>query len=196
MKGRPAQVLLQVVVNDDMQPPVRFDEQYWAAIGVALMQAQEEKSYQPDYAVYHLGQFVGEFARRATPNDPLFAYKVQALRFRDALESMRENVKTIPNKAAATYVTQVLERATGVLTNVYLKGEAEQNEADAFLDWLNTTTPPSGTLFAGLADSAVKRGSSEGVPAGEKPTSPPSKPTPPPSKPGKPAPPDKKPGKP
>jgi hypothetical protein len=152
VKARPAQVLLQVLVNDGMKPDVYLDEQLEAAVGVAQMQSRSEKSYQPDYAAFHVGHLVTECGRRAPKDPERFPWRYQSARLGDALEAMRENAKGLDDKVT-TYVATMVDKALKVLRSIESGG---QGDASDLKDWLSNNAPPSATLFKGMADATVK----------------------------------------
>jgi hypothetical protein len=153
-KARPAQALLQIVANDErVNPKPRLDERLEAAIGIARMRPGMAKDYHPDYAVYHVGLFVRDFAAAANPErdkKQSFArarpWKVDAARLSEALGAMKNDLKD-------AYVAQVVGECDKILTGIE-KGELVQ--PGTLQIWLDAHAPASKELFKDVPDSAVK----------------------------------------
>src|SRR6185312_14029984 len=65
-KVRPALTLARFAGADGgIQPPPRIDERMEAALGLARMQAAQDKQYQIDYAAGQIGRCLGAFAQKA-----------------------------------------------------------------------------------------------------------------------------------
>ncbi len=182
-----ALTLLKVINDDGMSPPARIDEQIEAAIGVASLPAKAVPSYQPDYAAQQIGYLVVEVARGAKEKDPpKFPWQYDAARLADALEAMRADAKGLANKAAATHIDNLVDRAVRVLKSIESAGSADSSNLKF---WLDNNPAPQKTLFAGMTTATVRT-----LVKGEEPSEKPGDKKPDEKKPGDKKPDDKKPG--
>jgi hypothetical protein len=153
-KVRPAQALLQIVANDErVNPKPRLDERLEAAIGIARMRPGMAKDYQPDYAAYHVGLFVKDFAAAANADygkKQSYArsrpWKVDAARLSEALGAMKNDFKD-------PYVAQVIGECDRILTGIE---KGEQVKPGPLQIWLDAHAPAGKELFKDVPDSAVK----------------------------------------
>jgi hypothetical protein len=157
--NRPALTLLKVMARDgdafDAKKGTlpRIDERVEAAIGLARMRpADKPEEYCPDYAAYHIGLLVIDFASyyqteyKPKPADkrPL-PCQVLAARLVDELEKLRAEVADgVAKKAAAEALKALAAIESGGNANTAALGDA-----------LKGLTPPNKTLFKGATDSAV-----------------------------------------
>jgi hypothetical protein len=161
-KVRPALVLARFAGADErIQPEPRIDERLEAAIGLARMQAAQDKQYQPDYAANQIGRCLGAFgqkfndekANRKEGVDPIRPWKIDAHRLNEALNALKTD------SGKDMYVAGIVDRGARILNAV---SRGEQPKADD-LTWFATpeSDPPHKELFNGVADSVVKPGKSE-----------------------------------
>jgi hypothetical protein len=162
--GRPALDLLRIVRHDGITPPPSLTEQVEAAIGICQMRTKlypDSKfyaMYQPDYAVYQLGQFVVEFNARFAARDKgkPEAWKMLSARLGNALTTLREDLLTEKYRFAkdkATYVEAFFVPCLSVLNRIETNSAPDPR---ALRDWLVRHTPKDTVLFSDMPDSAIK----------------------------------------
>jgi hypothetical protein len=166
-KAPAALVLLRFVGADpSIQPPPRIDERLEAAIGVAHMRPEEESDYQADYAAYHIGRFLVDFARqlntdlvklapkteegKAGPRAirPFRPWRVDAARMRKALDVLKGTSKD-------PYVVRALPQFHTLLRRA--QEGALPNPGD-LNNWLLNNQPPGKSLFKGKPEATVQTG--------------------------------------
>ena len=151
---RPALVLLKVVANDGLSPEARADERFEAALGLANLNFQPDKGYQPDYAMYHIALYLGDLGKAISTNTvKKQAWKISAIRMSEALSSMNA-------KAKNEYVTKVAEKCIKeILLRLEESGaEAKFPNIDKFHDEIIAMPPPSKSLFRGEDKATIKTG--------------------------------------
>jgi len=158
LTGRTAQVLLQVL-NKDIDPEPRLDEQIEAATGLARMKADLTKGYHPDYSAFYVGQFLLEFAeryvnRKEGTRDAAEPWKVYAVRLEDGLDAMKEDARS--QKEAAAYVAGLAAKSMPVLKSIEAGSKASERVTGDLGDWLKANPPKSAMIYEGVKDSVVK----------------------------------------
>jgi hypothetical protein len=161
-KLRPALVLARFAGNDErIQPPPRIDERMEAAIGLASMNAAQNRQYQPEYAAGQIAKFLGTFAQmvESDRNDEKdrnsktkirkHPWKADAAMLKEALAALKKN------NAQIAYATQIADRGSKLLDRILAGSRTEDNER---IWWLGPMSDPpnSKELFQGSADSTVK----------------------------------------
>jgi hypothetical protein len=160
LKGRTAQVLLRVARKDGLNPEPRVDEQVEAAIGIARLQSKLYEDYQPDYAAYHVGFVVVDFANAyngvAQKNEER-GWKYYAARLNEALAYLKADVsKNVKDKQVVQYVSDVQGKCSEQLRAIENKVQ-EARPAD-FEDWLGKNPPPHDQAYKGVDDSKITPG--------------------------------------
>ncbi len=158
-KVRPALTLARFAGADEsIQPPPRVDERMEAALGLARMPSAQNKQYQPDYAAGMIARCLGVFlteaeSQRERTTDRTRAWKIDAAHLIDALAALKAD------SGKNAYVSQVVDRATGLLNRIVKGTELDAGQKT----WFTTSAsdPPSKELFKGAADTAVKPGKPE-----------------------------------
>jgi hypothetical protein len=154
-KARPGLVLLRALALDGFTPDLRLDEQVEAAVGVTRLQPQLDKTYQPDYAAYVLGQFIaamGEaYQTRSDDKEHLRGFKIYAARLIEGLNDMKPGpkMKTPPDD----YLRAVIAQAAQMLAKIETGGTAAPIDLSR---WLEANPSPSNQLYNGLPESTVK----------------------------------------
>lgn len=156
-KVRPALVLARFAGNDaSIQPPPRIDERIEAAIGLARMQAPQDKQYQADYAAGQIAKCLGALVQTADQEltdkkaTRIHPWRLLAALLKDALQELKKN------NDKSKYVVLITERGMKVLTQVINGATVNPNEQTW---WISPESdPPSKELFQGQADSVVKPG--------------------------------------
>lgn len=92
---RPGLLLLRAMANVGYQPPLRMDERFEAAIGLARMHPDRENDYQTAYMAQQLALFLGQFTefyneKGAEEKRP---WKVLASRMLEAIEGLKAETK-------------------------------------------------------------------------------------------------------
>jgi len=155
-KVRPALVLARIAGADErIQPPPRLDERTEAAIGLARMQATQDKQYQVDYAAGQVAKTIGLFAQTYDKDDKdnhVLPWRVDATRFLEALEVL----KTEGGKNS--HVAEIVKRGERTLQVIKTGGKNSGNVYSEDETWLigPQSDSPSKELFQGAADSVVK----------------------------------------
>jgi hypothetical protein len=150
-KALPALVLLKVVARDGFQPTCELDERIEAALGVARMKPDIDKTYQREYAAQQLGLFVVDLAFRYNRRDraELKPWSVQAARLADALEVMKAESKS-------PYVAAVVDQGLKlVLRRIEAKTDIGANDVTGYASLLVTKSPSLGQLFSGVEGTTV-----------------------------------------
>ena len=155
-KVRPALTLARFAGADEsIQPPPRIDERMEAALGLARMPSAKNQQYQPDYSAGMIARFLGAFfteaeSQREKTTDRTRAWKKDASQLIEALAALKAD------SGKNAYVSQVVDRATGLLDRIVRGTELDAGQKT----WFTTpqSDPPSKELFKGTADSAVKSG--------------------------------------
>lgn len=151
-KARPALVLLKVVARDGFQPDCKTDERVEAAIGVARLKPDLDKTYQPEYAAQQLGLFLVDFAFRYQKRDRgavKYPWAVFAARLADALEVMKAESKS---PFVANVVDQGIKLA---LRRIETGGDIDPNEVTRYAALLTDKPPSLGQLFSGVEGTTV-----------------------------------------
>jgi hypothetical protein len=152
-KSRPGLVLARVMANDGVKPEPRMDERVEAAIGIARLSAERDKTYQPEYAVYQVALFVDALAAYVPQaKEEKKPIKVYAARLFDALEAMQ----TSNPKSEA--VKMVVGKCANVLLSIETSSEGTVNvkAVSDFENWLAANPPKKDSLFEGVKDATVK----------------------------------------
>jgi hypothetical protein len=153
-----ALVLLRFAGADpSIQPPPRIDERLEAAIGLAQMRPEEESDYQADYAAYHIGRFLTDFARQRNTDQvkvsgktdrPVRPWRVDATRMRKALDVLKGTSKD-------PYVVRALPQFDTLLRRAQ-EGTAP-NPGD-LNNWLLNNQPAGKSLFKNKPEATVQTG--------------------------------------
>ncbi len=149
-KVRPGLVLLHVMAHDGLTPEPRMDERLEAAIGVARLNPELDKTYLQEYAAHQLGFFVqGLAAYTATKaKEEQKPVKVYAARLVDAMEGMKTGNK---NEA----VTKIVDQSMNVLKPVETSGAINPAAVTAFDQWLIGNPSKKTSLYEGVKDATV-----------------------------------------
>jgi hypothetical protein len=162
---RPALELLRVVRKDGCTPDVSLSEQIEAVFALSQLQTKlfpDSKFYAPyaaDYAVYHVGQFIVEFAARyaersRTPQTT--PWKLQAARLTQALRLWQDDLLNYKYKFTADrakYVADLLVPCLRILEQIQQDSPADPNR---LRDFLQRNPPKENELFTGVAETAIK----------------------------------------
>jgi hypothetical protein len=164
--GRPALELLRVVRKDGLTPEPSLSEQVEAVIALSELQTKlfpDSKfyaAYEADYAVYHVAQFVvefaGHYAERNRPGQVTTPWKLQSARLAQALRSWQDDLLSYKykfNADRAKYVSDMLGRCLSVIERIENTTPADPNK---LRDALRTNLPKGAELFAGMPDSTIK----------------------------------------
>jgi hypothetical protein len=148
--------LLKMVGRDGYAPEPRIDERFEAALGVTRLKPALDPTYQPDYAISVLAQFIAElgtaYQKRADVKDELRPYRIYAARLTDALETMRPEARA--KTPSDEYIRRVLaECSSRVLSKMETGGTAAPFD---LVQWLERNPPPRTQLHAGDAASVVQ----------------------------------------
>ncbi len=151
-KQRPGLLLLRVVANDGLTPEPRMDERIEAAIGVARLSPERDKTYQPEYAAHQLIFFVqalGAYTNRGLKEEPL-PLKVYAARLDDALDQMKTTSKS-------DAVNKAIVECLRVLVPIEADGKLTKAEAiDNLTKWELANPSKAESLYSDLKDATVK----------------------------------------
>jgi hypothetical protein len=151
-KARPALVLLKVVARDGFQPDCKTDERVEAAIGVARMKPDLDKTYQPEYAAQQLGLFLVDFAYRYQKRDRAavkYPWAVMAARLTEALQVMKAESKS-------PYVARIVDQGIKLaLSRIEANGDIDANEVTKYAPLLLENAPSLGQLFSGVEGTTV-----------------------------------------
>jgi hypothetical protein len=122
--GLVAPTLMKVLVKGALQPEPTIQEKIEAALGLCAMDYTNMPEYQPELAVYLVGQTVVEFAREYSKDRPNFvldkgkkppfvAWKTEAKRFQAGLIQLKDNARG--NAAAAKSAGELQNSAAKLL---------------------------------------------------------------------------------
>jgi hypothetical protein len=151
-KNLPALTLLKVMTATGMQPAPDIDERVLAATGLARMRPGKNSSYNTDYAVQHIGYVTADLGSfkasvRADANKvrklPVKMYSSQLL---DELDRLRADSKDPYVAKAITQIRISLEK---------MEADVDPPAYD-LRKWLDDAKAPSGQLFKGNSESALK----------------------------------------
>jgi hypothetical protein len=162
----PARELVRVLANAEaMEPKPSLSERLEAATGLCQVQPQltgNRPIYYPshgDYAAYHVGRFVVDFASRydAERSDATSAsdWKYSGYRLGEALKEMKDDAR-----GKSKYVDNMVNRALPITKKIVEGVRAEQRELS---DWLEANKAPATELFSGITETELK-----GAPAASK----------------------------
>jgi hypothetical protein len=145
-----ALALLRFVVQDHISPAPSFEERVLAVMNLAQLERRQAPDYQPDYAAYHVAEFLVEYARQMNGGGRLDAFtKYYAAVLRQALMTFRN--KSGGNDDISKYVAAMVQRANVVLSA--LDNEQPPDVSD-LSSWLEKT-PHSSSLFRGDPKAVV-----------------------------------------
>lgn len=155
-KNATALVLLRVVAEDGVKPAPSLSERVEAAVAVSNLKVRAFPDYQPDYAAYHIGRFLLDFAQQAerdrNSSTKTYPWHGEAARLRAALDQLRAN--QTDSEDVNRNVAEMVRRATRLLNDIESNNAA--NEAD-LRDWLtNKPAKLSPSLFKGDDRAVVK----------------------------------------
>jgi len=156
-KIHPPVVLLKILANDGIEPEARIDERMEAAIGLARVEAQKDKDFQVDYALYQIALLLNEYVGyiKDKNREEQRAIKVYAARLSDALELLRAETK---NAEAQKYFTKMVDdKQAGMkllLEQIVLKGP--QVDEQNLVKLIDANPPLAKELFKGNPATAVK----------------------------------------
>jgi hypothetical protein len=143
--GASAPTLLKVLTKTGLSPEPDIHEKIEAAIGLAEMKYVAVNEYRPELAVYLVGLFVEEFARKyksewsklrgTNAQVPSVAWKIQSKRLELAIKTMAVNAKPDPlqihkDEQAKTEAkaNQVMAGAVPILTDIYKQEDVPQQK--------------------------------------------------------------------
>jgi hypothetical protein len=149
-KDRPGLVLLQLVAGEGFKPPLRWDERFEAAIGLAHMRPDKEGDYQTAYAAQQIAVFLGQFVEfynehRKELKRP---WKGYASRLLEALEGLRAESKD----PYFLSLFDVGKPGTKLLEELEKGGTPNQSD----MLGIASTPPPLAQLFKSQGDSKLK----------------------------------------
>jgi hypothetical protein len=149
----PVLVLARFAGNDkSISPLPRLDERLEAAIGLARLRPSKEAGlFQPDYAVWQIGQFIEVWGKTANDNrekkdrERLRPWKIDAARLSEVLDALKAEVKD------DRYVADSVRVANRILAAVSKGNVATAGD----LAWFDSNKPPSQQLIKGDAKAVV-----------------------------------------
>jgi hypothetical protein len=146
--AHPALVLMRLMANEGFTPEVRMDERVEATIALARMQPDQDKNYNPDYAVQQIGLFLEQFAGYAQVEGKKerAPCKVFSARMIEALEAMKATAKN-------PYVTEVVNESLKLLARLEAGNTADPVPLATLV---KEKAPPSSQLYKDVKDSTVK----------------------------------------
>ena len=139
-----------------------MDERVEAAIGLARQKFSQDKGYNPDVAIYYIGQFLSEFGSFCnTENVKLQRpVKVYAGRMIEALDVMKAEIPL-----AAGLPADVVKRTGDGIDKCQLllsaleksnDGKLNPNEVKNLQAWFEKSTPKDAVLFKDVPESAIE----------------------------------------
>ncbi len=140
-------------------PLASLSERVEAAIGVAQLRSELLPDYNPDYAAFHVGNFLVEFgtrsnAERIDKENRREPWRQHAGKLLVALGEWKEELrKRGGNDPGLQYAQNMIERASKVLTAVEAGSEAAPADLGA---WLGGTQLPTKSVYKGLSKAVVK----------------------------------------
>jgi hypothetical protein len=173
--GAVAPTLLKVLAKKGMTPKSSIHEKIEAAIGLSQMKyatvgygkAASINEYRTDLAVYLVGTFIEEFAKKYNEEwanlkgnnakVPSVAWKIQAKRLEEAVKLMRDNAKPDPlqiykaeQDQAWRNAQKVMDTATPILRNIYDGAQVQPQGLVNYLKELQPLRPKDKTPFRSL----------------------------------------------
>lgn len=155
-----ALVLLRVLRKDGFQPEPSLAEQVLAAVGVCHLHSKEMDQYNADYAAYHVGRFVVEFAalyNNRERDEKKQPWKIYAHHLSNALETMKTDLANPPASEHAAYVAKLAEQADRLLSPIQ-KGSSTNPQPNDFSAWLDQNPPKSKMVYKGMPQATVNEG--------------------------------------
>jgi hypothetical protein len=149
----PVLVLARFAGNDKRISPLpRLDERLEAAIGLARLRPSKEAGlFQPDYAVWQIGQFLEVWGKTGNDNrekkdrERSRPWKIDAARLSEVLDALKAEVKD------DRYVADSVRVANRILAAVSKGNVATAGD----LAWFDSNRPPSQQLIKGDAKAVV-----------------------------------------
>lgn len=152
--GDVASTLVKVLAKDMLQPPPALAERCEAGIGIANMKYLADfPDYNPALAMYGealaLAEFIntyrGDFGNLGKKAGQL-PYKTLSDRWKVALENQDKNTKDTPANA---FARGIHDRSKGMLDNILLHKQVDNQTAVDFGRWIETQKPSVKTLYKG-----------------------------------------------
>lgn len=155
-----ALTLLRVLRKDGIQPEPSLAEQVAAAVGICHLHSKDLDQYNADYAAYHVGRFLVDFAslyNSRAQQEKKEPWKIYAHHLRLALQAMKADLASPPANTATDYVTKLAQQADRLLEEIQTKntGNPQPNELGA---WLEQNPPKNKTVYKGMPDAVINDG--------------------------------------
>jgi hypothetical protein len=155
-----ALALLRVLRKDGIQPEPSLAEQVAAAVGVCQLHSKELEQYNPDYAAYHVGRFIVEFAslyNSRGQQEKKEPWKIYAHHLNLALKAMKADLGSPPANAATDYVAKLAEQADRLLSEIQTRNTANP-QPNTLSAWLDQNPPKNNTVYKGMPDAVINEG--------------------------------------
>jgi hypothetical protein len=162
-----ALALLREVRHSEVPIPPSLGEQVNAFVGLCQLKSVRCDEYQPDYAAYHLGQFVAEFVNRFVQDQPekvvktdktgkeqekvlsRESWKIYAARMHQALEELKADTE---RNAEAKYIAKLVNAAQQALVDVV---SDRKSGPGALVTYLEQNPPKNTTLYKDLITAKI-----------------------------------------
>ncbi len=162
-KDGAALTLLRVVARDkSLAPEPTIEERLEAAVGLARMKLEQDKDYNSDYALYHIGLFLDEFVtfcntENATYQRPIRIYSARLLEALLTIKPQLDDPTIRRTDAEKKYTLDAIDQCGLVLTRLEklpAMGKLDKNgyKLDA---WFADNKVPNTQLFKGVAGTDV-----------------------------------------
>ena len=170
IEGQTAWWLLKVTRKDGLSPSPSFSEQVEAAAAICQLRPELLDRYHVDYAAYHIGQFVKEFANHYTAHesDPI-PWKFYSVRFAQALNEMKSMASALTGRrqAEGKYAADVADQSSKLVSPLQVKkAVVDANALTALSTWLQAKDKgqkKSATLYEGVPESVIKEAEAAGT---------------------------------
>jgi hypothetical protein len=139
--------LLRVCGQNKLNPKPSLKEQIEAIISVCQIKGKLTPDYHVDYAAYYVGWFVRDFARRYLSDPREMAWKYQAVRLLQALQTLKdEAASNRQDRPAADYVNKICAKFEPILRTIESQGTLETTDLKAWLE-AKANMPAATSLF-------------------------------------------------
>jgi hypothetical protein len=162
-----ALTLLRVLRKDGIQPEPSLAEQVAAAVSICQLHSKELEQYNADYAAYHVGRFIVDFAsqynnKAQQEKEKKEPWKIYAHHLSHGLALMVAELARPPASEHSAYVAELAAEANNRLLNPIQTSNMANPQPNDLSAWLDQHPPKSKTVYKGMPEAVIHEGEKAG----------------------------------